>query len=625
MSFWEKIFGRPLASGQRKKQELTILTGVAALGLDAFASTAYGPEAALMILLPLGAAEAHYFSFITLAIIAMLITLYLSYQQTTAAYPMGGGAYIVASDNLGRKAGLWAAIALLLDYLLNVAVGISAGIGALVSAIPALQPYTLILCLAVLFMLTILNLRGIRESGLFFVGPIIAFVLCLSVTFIIGLVYAFLSDGNPKPVVSIPAFPSATESIGIWLLLGAFANGLTAMTGIEAVSNAVPLFSKPTVKNAQWTLTVIVGVLVLFLLCLGYLCPAYHIVAMDESKPGYQTILTQLVAAVTGKGVFYYISAVSIFIILTYSAQTSFAGFPRVCRLLAQDNFLPHFFAERGRRLVFTHGILVLAFFSALLLIAFKGITLKLIPLFAVGAFSAFLFSQIGMVVHWLRKKDDQKAKIKLFFNGLGAVTTGIALIIIIAEKFIDGAWIIVIVAPLLALLFSKIQKHYAKLSQEISGNHELQISKLYPPIVIIPIRGWNALAEKAVRFALLISEDVTAVFINEGTDEDGENLKKIWKERVAKPAKVESLNVPHLKIIKSPYRLIYKPILSYVKKIRKEKPDHLIAVIIPKLIEPHWYEYLLHNVHAEGLRALLFLEGDEKTVVITIPWYLRD
>lgn len=273
------------------------------------------------------------------------MSLYFSYMQVIAAYPQGGGAYIVAGDNLGRKYGIGAAISLILDYLLNVTVGISAGVGAIVSAIPALQPYTLTLCLAILFMLTVINLRGIRETGTLFVIPVIIFILCMLIALCVGLVDVWSSGGHPQPVNDLAKTEASTvETLTFWILLTAFANGLTAMTGVEAVSNAVSLFRKPTVRNAQWTLTVIVGTLALFLILIGYLCPAYHIVAMDQNQPGYKTILSQLVEASTGKGIFYYISIASIFTVLAYSAQTSFSAFPRVCRFLAEDNYLPLFF-----------------------------------------------------------------------------------------------------------------------------------------------------------------------------------------------------------------------------------------------------------------------------------------
>lgn len=623
MSLINKIFGRPLTLKSVKKQELTIYTGVPALGLDALSSTAYGPEAALTILLSLGAVGLHYSFLISILVVIVLMSLYFSYLQTAAAYPKGGGAYIVASANLGRKYGLWAAISLILDYLLNVAVGISAGVGAIVSAVPWLHTHTLSLCLIILFMLTLLNLRGIRESGLVFIIPTLVFIFCITLTLVMGVANVWLSTGHPEPLVSPPPMPRATESLSIWLLLAAFANGLTAMTGVEAVSNAVPLFRKPSVRNAQITLSIIVCTLGLFLLLIGYLCPAYQIAAMDESMRGYQTILSQLVAAVMGKGIFYYISIVCIFVVLAYSAQTSFADFPRVCRLLAEDNYLPYFFADRGRRLVYSVGIILLAICSAILLILFKGITNKLIPLFAVGAFSAFLFSQVGMIVHWLRSEEPRRY-LKLAVNAIGAVVTAIALVIIIATKFMEGAWIIVFLAPSLAYLMSRIRRHYLIIANEVEMPTEVFAKKPEPPIVIIPIHGLDRIAEKAMEFGMLLSDDITAIFIDTGND-DVEHLKALWAERIENPAKKAKLAVPKLEIIKSPFRRIYRPVMKYLRKVRKLRTDKLIALIIPELVEPRWYEYLLHNIHASGLRTLLFLERDEKTVVITIPWYLRE
>ncbi|WP_425171014.1 APC family permease [Legionella sp.] len=598
------------------------MTGVPALGLDALSSTAYGPEAALTILLPLGVVGLNYSFLISVLLVVVMMSLYFSYRQTAAAYPNGGGAYIVSSDNLGRKYGLWAAISLILDYLLNVAVGISAGVGVIVSALPALQNHTLILCLGILLMLTLVNLRGIRESGVVFIFPTLIFIFCIAVSLLIGLIATWSSGGHPEPIVAPPMLPSPHETVTVWIVLAAFANGLTAMTGIEAVSNAVPLFRKPVVKNAQWTLTIIVGTLALFLLLIGYLCPVYHIAAMDEMEPGYQTILSQLIAATTGKGIFYYISSVSILVVLAYSAQTSFADFPRVCRLLAEDNYLPYFFAERGRRLVYSVGIILLALVSALLLVVFKGITNDLIPLFAVGAFSAFLFSQIGMIVHW-KRMNDPRMYLKLAINALGAVVTAIALIIIITSKFMEGAWIILLIGPSLAYLMSRVRRHYLRIANEIEAPAELFFTKLKPPIVIVPIHGVNRIAEKAIQFGMLLSDEITAVFINTRC-EDIEHIKQLWAEKIETPAKKVKGGVPKLEIINSPYRRIYKPILDYIKKVKKQKTDRMIALIIPELVEPKWYEYLLHNIHAAGLRALIFLERDERTVVITIPWYLR-
>ena len=618
----DKILGPPLKSSEAAKQELGVITGVPVLGLDALSSTAYGPEAALTILAAAGAAGLHYLPIITITILVLLAMLYVSYRQTIAAYPNGGGAYVVAKENLSTNAGLLAAAALLLDYTLNVAVGISAGIAAVVSAIPVLQRFTLTLCLLVLLILTIINLRGVRESGLAFGLPTFAFVVCLGATVIIGFGRVWLSGGQPQPVVPPAALPAATQAISTWILLRTFANGCTAMTGVEAVSNGVPLFRKPKIENAHRTLTVIVVILALLLMGVAYLSRAYQIGAMDQRQPGYQTILSQLVAAVAGRGFFYYVAIASILFILTFSANTSFAGFPRVCRQLAEDSFLPHAFAERGRRLVFSIGIGVLAILSAAILIAFGGITEKLIPLFAVGAFSAFTFSQAGMVFHW-RKKRGRGARTSLVINGVGAVATGIALVIIIVAKFIEGAWITIIIVPGLMILFQRIRHHYRWIAQEIERPVELKARELKPPIVIIPINGWNRVSERALRFALLLSDEVTAVHVSTG-QERHERLREVWDEKVVKPAREAKSCEPRLEIIKSPYRQIYDPILDFVNKVKEENGERLIAVIIPELVEPHWYESLLHNQRGAGLKALLYLQGDERTVVINTPWYLK-
>ncbi len=599
------------------------MTGVPVLGLDALSSVAYGPEAALTILIPAGLVGLSFMPLIMVSIVVLLAILYFSYRQTIAAYPNGGGAYIVSKENLGARLGLVAGAALLLDYMLNVAVGISAGVAVVISAVPVLHQYQLALCLFVLVFLTFLNLRGVRESGLVFTLPAFAFVGCIGGAVIIGLARAWLSGGHPAPVEPLPKVPQATQAVSAWLLLRGFASGCTAMTGIEAVSNGVPLFAKPRISNARWTLTVIVVVLGVLLLAVAWLCPTYHVSAMDQRQPGYQTILSQLIVAATGSGVFYYVSIASILVILTFSANTSFAGFPRVCRLLAEDEYLPPSFANRGRRLIFTQGISALAVISGLILIGFGGITEKLIPLFAIGAFSAFTLSQAGMVGHWMRKRG-RGAHVSMFINFTGAICTGIALVIIVLAKFTEGAWVTLIIVLGLVLLFQQIHKRYREITREVSRSVELKTAKVQPPIVIIPIGGWDRVAERALRFGMEMSDDVIALHVtteNEATN----SLRELWIKNVEQPAKGAKASAPRLEILSSPYRQIYNPILDFVRKTRKEKTDRLIAVIIPELVEPHWYEYLLHNHHGAVLRSRLFRERDQRTVVITTPWYLRD
>ncbi len=404
MSLADTLLGRRLASWETERAKIGPLRGIPILGLDGLASAAYGPEAALAILIPLGALGLRYIGPITALILVLLIILYLSYRQTIAAYPNGGGSYIVAKENLGTQFGLLAAAALLLDYVLNVAVAISAGVGALVSAVPALHAYILPLCLSILALIVIVNLRGVRESGVAFGIPTYAFVASIGIVIVIGVAKAIAAGGHPRPIVAPPPLSPALGAVSAWLLLRSFASGCTAMTGVEAVSNGVPMFKEPAVDHARRALTIIVGILGCFLAGIAFLAHAYGITAMNQVKPGYQSVLSSLVAAVVGRGAFYYVTLTSILLVLALSANTSFAGFPRLCRMIAEDDFLPHALANVGRRLVYSVGIMTLTVLAGALLIIFGGITDRLIPLFAVGAFGAFTLSQAGMVMHWKRR-----------------------------------------------------------------------------------------------------------------------------------------------------------------------------------------------------------------------------
>ncbi len=411
MSLIKLLFGRPLASDEQTNQKISVLSGLPALGLDGLSSAAYGPEAALAILVPLGAASLSYIGPITGVILALLTILYVSYRQTIAAYPANGGSYTVARENLGTWSSLLAAAALMIDYVLNVAVGISAGVAALVSAFPALQPYTVLLCLVVLALITLVNLRGTGEAGLAFALPTYLFIVTMVVVLAIGIVRVLLAHGHPVPCYPPGALPGAQVTVGLWLLLRSFASGCTAMTGVEAVSNGVSAFQEPRVKNAHRTLTLIVAILAVLLIGIAYLARAYNIGAMDQSDPGYQSILSQLIGAVVGRGWFYYITIAGILAVLCLSANTSFVDFPRLCHLIAKDDFLPSYFAAIDRRLVYSTGVLFLAVAAGLLLIGFSGITDDLIPLFAVGAFLAFTLSQAGMVIHWRKRLKDSSLR----------------------------------------------------------------------------------------------------------------------------------------------------------------------------------------------------------------------
>src|ERR1017187_3704218 len=447
MNLADLVFGRPLAMEDEKSERIGPTKGIPIFGLDALSSAAYGPEAAMTLLIPLGMAGVAYIWPISISIVVLLGIVFFSYRQTIEAYPQGGGSYTVASENLGTWAGLLAAASLMVDYILTAAVGISAGVGALVSAVPSLQKHTLLMCLGILFVLTFVNLRGVRETGGIFVIPTYLFIACLLGMIAIGVFKAVAAGGHPVPVVAPPKLMSATAGVGAWLLLRAFASGCTAMTGVEAVSNGVMAFKDPSYKYARLTLTIIIAILMVMLLGIAYLAPKYGVAATAPGAAGYQSVLAQLLAAITGQGWFYWTSIVSILVVLSLSANTAFADFPRLSRSIALNGYLPFALTLRGRRLIFAEGVYALAILTAILLTIFGGVTDRLIPLYAVGAFMAFTLSQAGMVVHW-RKNGGAGARKSMFVNGLGAIATAITVAVVLVAKFTEGAWITVLSVP---------------------------------------------------------------------------------------------------------------------------------------------------------------------------------
>jgi amino acid transporter len=625
MGFIDVLFGRPLASSEDEGQRITPTQGIPTFGLDALSSAAYGPEAALTILLPLGLLGVRYIVPLTAAIIGLLVIVYFSYRQTIAAYPLGGGSYTVARENLGSGAGVLAGAALMIDYLLNVAVGISAGIGALVSAVPSLQPHTLAMCLAVLIVLTIVNLRGVKEAGSAFVAPTYLFAGTLGVVIVIGLYKVVVSGGHPAAVVSSSGqagaghAPAALQAVGLWILLKAFASGCTALTGVEAVSNGVQAFRKPVVPAARATLTAIIAILIVLVGGIALLVRYYGIVATDPGQAGYQSVLSMLTAAVTGKGIFYDLTMFSVLLVLCLSANTSFADFPRLCRAVARDDYLPHSLAARGRRLVYSEGIWALAVLAALLLILFQGVTDRLIPLFAVGAFLAFTLSQAGMVGHWRRTASGFRAARGIAVNGLGAFTTGITVMVIVVAKFAEGAWVVVLLLPAAMVFMRRVRRHYERVAEETAmiGGAAPGPQDLAPPIVIVPVEKWNAATEKALRFAMTLSPDVQAVHVTCEADEN----RPSWLSAAEQPP---GARMPKLVTVASPFRLVVHPIVDYVLKVEKENADRTIAVVIASMVERHWYHYFLHNQRGEMLTALLLLGGDERINIINVPWYLK-
>jgi len=620
MSLIDLLVGRPLKSSEERGEKLGPAAGIAVFGLDALSSAAYGPEAALTLVIPLGAAGIAYIIPISVSIIILLLIVYFSYCQTIEAYPTGGGSYTVARQNLGVFAGLLAAAALMIDYVLTAAVGISAGVGALISAVPSLQPHTLSLCLAILLLITIVNLRGVRETGAVFLFPTYLFVATLFITLGLGLVKSLAAGGEPEPVIAPPPLQPQTMMVSAWLLLKAFSSGCTAMTGVEAVSNGVKAFREPVVKTAQRTLTAIVVILIALLAGIAYLVRAYHIGATPPGEPGYQSLLSQLTAAVAGKGVFYYVTIGSILLVLALSANTAFADFPRLCRAVALDGYLPYSFASRGRRLVYSQGIYVLAFLSAFLLVLFGGVTDRLIPLYAVGAFLAFTLSQAGMVANWMRKRG-RRSRSSMFVNGLGAAATATTVAVVTVSKFAEGAWVTTLLIPAIMILMIAVRRHYDREQAETAKPEPLELSGLRQPLVVVPILRWDKVAQKGLRFALILSADVQGLHVDCG--EGSKQLRANWSSFVEEPAKKAGLPIPKLVVLNSPYRFIINPILDYVLELEKKNPDREIAVLVPELVVQRWYHYLLHNQRAAWLKALLLLKGNQRIIVIDVPWYL--
>jgi amino acid transporter len=622
MTIRDVLFGKPLPTWDERAEQLGVGPGIPIFGLDALSSAAYGPEAALTLLIPLGAAGIAYIGPISASVIALLVIVYFSYRQTIAAYPGGGGSYTVASENLGPFAGLLAAAALMIDYILTVAVGISAGVGALVSAMPSLLPHTLGLCLLILVFITIINLRGLRQAGIVFMVPTYLFIFSLLAAVGVGILKSIATGGHPVPVIPPPPALPAVAGIGAWLLLQSFASGCTAMTGVEAVSNGVMAFKEPATKTAQRTLTIIIALLILMLGGIAFLVRVYHIAATDPGAVGYQSVISMIIAAVVGRGPLYYTAIGSVLVVLALSANTAFADFPRLCRAIALNGYLPDAFSLRGRRLVYSQGVFVLAALSALLLILFQGVTNRLIPLYAVGAFLAFTLSQAGMVAHWLRVKGPGYRRY-IVVNGIGALATGATVLVVLVAKFIEGAWITALLIPTLLIAMMAVKRYFDRVAEELQCTEPFNVEGLHPPLIILPVQKWSRLTRKAVEVAYALSHDVEAVHVcAEGEKSD---VREEWEKYVVTPLRQAGLPEPKLTMLDSPFRLVITPIVAHVLAVQQENPARRIAVLIPEMIEHHWWHYFLENNRAELLKALLLLKGNQRILIVNVPWYLKN
>ncbi len=601
------LVGAPLASSRLAEERLSKTKALAIFASDALSSTAYATEEILLILILAGAAALTYSIPISAAIALLLVIVATSYRQTIRAYPNGGGAYKVAMDNLGVTPGLIAGASLVVDYTLTVAVSTAAGVAAITSAIPSLHDERVIIAVVFVILLTIGNLRGLRESGSIFAIPTYFFLVTFGIMIIVGLVRVALGDIHAVP--HDEAITPGTESITLFLILRAFSSGATALTGIEAISNGVPAFKEPSWKNAATTLSWMAGILTVIFVSLTVLAHEIHVYP-SETK----TVVAQIGDAVFAGGPMFYVVQVATALILVLAANTSFAGLPALASVMARDKYVPRIFGFRGDRLGYSNGIMVLSAASVVLLIIFSADTHKLIPLYAVGVFVGFTLSQTGMVIHWRRNREPgwQRASV---INVVGAVSTGVVAVIIAATKFTHGAWLTIIAIAMLALLFSQIGKYYHRIERELSVPDDdllIDVTARHGQPVILPIDEFNRATARAAGYARSISTNVTALHVTDDLD-DASELREAWERHVR--------DVP-LVIVESEFRSLLGPILSYVDALDRADPRETVTVVLPEYLARWPWQRYLHNQQAGRLKSALLDRA--RTVVIEVPYHLR-
>lgn len=613
------LIGKPLKNEDINEEKLSIKWGLPILASDAISSVAYAGEEMLLVMIPvIGLLSYHYVIVISAAIIGLLFLLVMSYRQTIESYPNGGGAYIVAKDNLGVYAGVAAGAALSIDYVLTVAVSVASGVQQLTSAFTGIRPYTVPICVVIIILLTIGNLRGIRESSKMFGIPTYLFILSILSLLLVGFYKYFAGISVIQPAIPFAGYYGA-GSVTIILLLRAFSNGCAAVTGIEAVSNAVPNFKKPAIKHARKVLLLLAIIILVLFGGTSILANIYHATPGD----GQQTMLIQMAESIFGRtgflnATFFYFITGSLLVILVLAANTSFSGFPMLISVMANDEFVPRKLKMRGDRLSYSNGIIILSVLSAILIIVFEADVSRLIGLYAIGVFISFTLSQSGMLLKWLRSKGENW-RLKAAINGLGAFVTGIVVIIIAITKFTEGAWIVVILVPLLMFFMLKVKKHYFAISKQLRIKPEeyetLNISKdHYHNRVIVPIESLNKSSIRALRYASTISDNVIAFSIAVD-EESGEKIRKNY----------DRLKTDIPLIIKySPFRKVVDPLLRYIKSEEYDyQQGDMITVILPQFTVNKWWHHLLHN------QTRVFIERQllkhKHIVVSTMPLQMRD
>lgn len=603
------VIGAPIETAMAAHERLSKKKALAVLSSDALSSVAYATEEVLRILLLGGVAALTLSLPISFAIILLIGIVGISYRQTIKAYPQGGGSYIVAKDNLGETPALAAGASLLIDYILTVAVSISAAVAAIVSAVPELHTHRVALGIGFVVLVTMVNMRGIRESGSIFMVPTYLFLVGIFALIGAGLVRNAL-DGFAVTEVQVESAETAVQSVTIFLVLRAFSSGCSALTGVEAISDGVPAFEKPEWVNARQTLTVMIGMLVVLFAGIAFLAHQYGIAALPADEANYETVISQLANVIFGgRNVAYYYIQFATMSILVLAANTAYSDFPRLAYFLARDRYLPRQFTFRGDRLAYSVGIISLGILSAIMIALFGGETERLIPLYAFGVFMSFTLSQAGMVARWRRLKEPGWQR-GIALNGLGAVATCIVALVVAVTKFVHGAWIVIVVIPLLVLAFRAIHRHYSRASDELQAQTPLDAADIRHT-VLVPVSNVNRVARQTLAYARSISDNVTAVHITD-SEEDIETMRAAWSTL--------DTDIP-LVIIESPYRSLVGPLLSYIDEIDAQRPDDTLTVVLPEFVTGRWWEHLLHNQSALRIKAaLLFRPG---TVVTSVPYHL--
>jgi amino acid transporter len=598
------LLGRPIPTHLAHHERLSKVTGLAVLSSDALSSVAYATEEILRVLVIGGLGTLSLATPIGLSIAALLAIVAFSYRQTIYAYPSGGGAYIVSKDNLGINAALVAAAALLIDYTLTVAVSIAAGVAAVTSAFPSLHVNRVELSLVFLAVLAVGNLRGIRESGRIFAVPTYFFIVMILM--LIGLGIWHFATGTIHPIEPENALPIGSSTLGLFMLLTAFSNGCTAMTGVEAVSNGVPAFRPPEAKNAAQTLIVMAVLAITMFVGITLLAHAYHVIPSET-----ETVISQLARGTFGgRGALYLAVQAATMLILVLAANTAYSDFPRLASIVARDAYLPRQFSNQGDRLAFSNGIAALSVFAAILLVVFGGDTHALIPLYMIGVFISFTLSQTGMVLHWRRLREPGW-RTSAFVNGLGAVATGIVLIIVAATKALEGAWIIILLIPVLVAVFKATHRHYSHVADQLSLQH-WHAEARHHSTVLVPIGGVHRAVLQAVEYARSLSDDVRALFV----DTDAASTEKVRKEW-ARWGEGTTLEV-----LPSPYRSLMEPLLEYIEQLQDAHPDDYVTVILPEFVPRRWWQHLLHNQRALLIKGALLFRP--RVVVTSIPFHLE-